>query len=84
MNAAVSYHLDRDVLIERSGAKGGALAISQALPERMGYIEPHPFIEMEEVVAAPTVIDVVDMPAPALKLWEGPYPKLPACLPARP
>jgi hypothetical protein len=33
---AVTFHLDRDVLIERSGAKGEALAILRALPARMG------------------------------------------------
>jgi hypothetical protein len=36
----VSFHRDRDVLIERSGATGDALAVLQALPARHGYVEP--------------------------------------------
>jgi hypothetical protein len=36
----ISFYLDRDVMIERSGATGDALAVLQALPARYGYVEP--------------------------------------------
>jgi hypothetical protein len=38
----VSYHRDRDALIERSGATGDALAALRLLPGFMGYFEPVP------------------------------------------
>lgn len=57
----MSYFRDRDVLIERSSARGEALTILQALPARMGYIEPPPKIE----VKGPPMPMVVEVKAKA-------------------
>ena len=95
----VSYHLDRDDLIARSGAIGEALAILRRLPARHGYIEPDVSLPPAEVVGEalrtyappPPIVERRRCPTPGalqgddyqLEYDEDGYPKLPACLDRR-
>ena len=68
----VSYHLDRDVLIDRSGATGDALAILRDLPARHGYVEPDASIPPAEAVGE--ALRAYAPPPPITRLRHGPTP----------